>query len=1426
MKLPTRHHKKNFMITVLTVLGLICLVAPAWAQTADDYVEYGKTAFFENQDLSDALYNIDEALTLDPTHEKAHFWRALFSVVDMTSNPEMQAIMQDLKVIDYLGDLLVLDAEGKLNYNQKANVDNIIIDNNDPGYSQTGTWTTLTDAAIDQPYDIDCQAYLSGSGPASATWAPTILYSGKYRVSVWVPSDLSNSPYVEYKIYSDGSLTDTVSLNQQSVAVGQWFHLGEYVFPAGGLNYVEITDHLTSGQVIADAVKFEFMENVQDDSYPTCTFTGAGWQNVTSEFGAYEHNYHWHPASLGGTATWDLGIENEGLYIVYVRWPGWVRFDETSNAQYRINYADGSSELVSVDQTQTHYNWYSLGGFEFKLGASPITLTLESTFSGTVIADAVKAVPVRPYPDLDESQMALASLLSDFSLAISHFANVSPAFSDTLILGSTTTHLDYGDAKTLEALIAFLKSYMGMMITYDMSEPSMLDLMGLNDLDIFNMLYTYPNFLTISNPSFMATARSDLEQMLQSYLLASDFIRARPDDDGLNHFITFYDPYDPLRWGSFEEWEEYKSEQLAGEEEMRDRCTALFNHFSDPGTYPLFNMPLFINGEFSASEIEMDMNEFYLDPVSLRDYILFFTESEILYDAFPPPLDPTMDGIFPTMTPSSWNHLLGNGPAFKPNSTLLWVGHEVQAGLSWEKVKDHHEAPFVRYELYRSSDPEATKATADLIATITNPFVTTFLDTTLPQDQNDYYYILHTYYDFGFGQTAESFDKIHLKRQVFVSQAYALPDPDGTRAKPYPLLAQGLAEATNGTKIYVAAGTYVEPPNTLIMSHLTNISITGGFDPVSWVRDLELYETIIDFNFTGWSGFSFHFMDNIILDGLTITHANGTAVYVSYADSANIRNCKISNSNGSAISFANTINAVVQNNLLRANSGWGISLWSNSYAICNATISNNTVVNGTNLGGIAYDFDSGDSITIQNNILYANSNGWGIRGNHGTATFTENISHNNAYNNSYGDYNNCGTSAGSDGNISEDPLFVSGPDGDYYLSQTATGQVFDSPSLNAGSDLASAFGLDYYFTTRTDKIPDGGTVDMGYHYQSLNQSGFQAPAINPIGDKVIGEGQLLEFTVSATDPNADPIALSAVLSDAGPLAAIGAAFTDNGDNTGTFSWTPVVGQGVQEYEVTFKAIDPTLAEDQQTVTITVQGPGTVINYHIYHDTTLDLLHAPYIITMVVGVDNNATLTIDPGVEVRFDDGCGITVGGVAGGNFVAQGTPEQMITFKSNVTPAPGRWEQIYLQRGASSIQYVDVRHSKFGIYQSVSSYDVSHSHFESNVWGMVFANGVNPTVTDNVLQDNYHGCLILGGVSGGTPYVSQPVFRNNVFTGELGYKVYSLATTPDDLSGYVIDAEGNDWGTTDPGVIGAKIFDGNDTGNEFAPVVDFEPYL
>jgi len=94
------------------------------------------------------------------------------------------------------------------------------------------------------------------------------------------------------------------------------------------------------------------------------------------------------------------------------------------------------------------------------------------------------------------------------------------------------------------------------------------------------------------------------------------------------------------------------------------------------------------------------------------------------------------------------------------------------------------------------------------------------------------------------------------------------------------------------------------------------------------------------------------------------------------------------------------------------------------------------------------------------------------------------------------------------------------------------------------------------------------------------QSGNRPPVLDPIGDKSVNVGVLLQFTVLATDPDGDPLTYSA---DNLPS---GASF-DPG--TRTFSWTPSSGQAGTYPNVQFQVSDGALT-DSENITITVLSP--------------------------------------------------------------------------------------------------------------------------------------------------------------------------------------------------------------------------------------------
>lgn len=148
--------------------------------------------------------------------------------------------------------------------------------------------------------------------------------------------------------------------------------------------------------------------------------------------------------------------------------------------------------------------------------------------------------------------------------------------------------------------------------------------------------------------------------------------------------------------------------------------------------------------------------------------------------------------------------------------------------------------------------------------------------------------------------------------------------------------------------------------------------------------------------------------------------------------------------------------------------GGGMTAWSTAATLVNCTFAGNAATDGralatqTCLGGLPC------AIQVENSVLW--DGGDEVVGPPAvTITFSDVQ----------------GGWAGV-GNIDDDPLFLLGPAGCHYLSQTAAAQAGQSPCVDAGSVPAADLGLDT-MTTRSDEDADTGLVDMGYHYAVINQ---------------------------------------------------------------------------------------------------------------------------------------------------------------------------------------------------------------------------------------------------------------------------------------------------------------------------------------------------
>jgi len=117
-----------------------------------------------------------------------------------------------------------------------------------------------------------------------------------------------------------------------------------------------------------------------------------------------------------------------------------------------------------------------------------------------------------------------------------------------------------------------------------------------------------------------------------------------------------------------------------------------------------------------------------------------------------------------------------------------------------------------------------------------------------------------------------------------------------------------------------------------------------------------------------------------------------------------------------------------------------------------------------------------------------------------------------------------------------------------------------------------------FYATDDSVVADSEIVTI-----TVNENGNLPPNLAAIGAKSVNETVNLAFGISATDAESTPTLTTSTL-------PTGATFTDNGDGTGDFDWTPTIVQaGI--YNVTFYATDDSAAVDSELVAITVNEVG-------------------------------------------------------------------------------------------------------------------------------------------------------------------------------------------------------------------------------------------
>jgi len=226
-------------------------------------------------------------------------------------------------------------------------------------------------------------------------------------------------------------------------------------------------------------------------------------------------------------------------------------------------------------------------------------------------------------------------------------------------------------------------------------------------------------------------------------------------------------------------------------------------------------------------------------------------------------------------------------------------------------------------------------------------------------------------------------------------------------------------------------------------------------------------------------------------------------------------------------------------------------------------------------------------------------------------------------------------------------------------------------------------------------------------------------------------------------------------------------------------------------------------------------------YVISHNHTLRYLGIPYFFTGLTVVKNNATLTIEPGVEVRFNKDAlnpRLIIGeGISGtvGRLIAQGTDTQKIIFTSNeANPQPGDWREINLNPTASDDSIIENAIIEYG--GSQGSIDISSS---------------NPTIRNCIIRRSLNAGIHISGSSspeisccditeneyGIDSYASSGILNltHNNILGNFSYGIYNHSGS------IILNAENNWWGdASGPGGVGSG------SGDAVSNGVDYEPWL